>query len=217
MNGLNKRPLVLLSGGLDSTYLAYSLLQETDIDVMYVSGIQQPDKVKAEQAALENIYKWLEKNCKFKIYNKLEYNIECGGVNASNTKFGQISTWFYAALNMCGKYHSYVAMSFVAGDQIIYDLKEIEKAWNSLAPICQKEPASLSFPLVHYNKQYILSKMPKELVKLTWTCEFPIVKDKEYTECKLCTACVRKQMELSFFKRQNRLLKIKDKKENERK
>lgn len=55
-----KVPLLLFSGGLDSTYLvSYMLAENGPVDILYVNGGQAPEKMRLElEARQRNIQFW---------------------------------------------------------------------------------------------------------------------------------------------------------------
>jgi 7-cyano-7-deazaguanine synthase in queuosine biosynthesis len=193
----DKRPLLLLSGGLDSTYLAYLLLQETNIDVLYIKAPIVEEKIKAEKKALEKIYAYLNKHCKFKIIRKYEQDVSGVQIGASSRAFAQPNLWLFGALNILEKEHSDVFISYVSGDQIASCIDRLHSAWEHLVYVTKTTEHDLIFPFRFVSKQFILNRIPKALQKLTWTCEDPkVMKNKSYRKCGTCVPCVTSKINL---------------------
>jgi 7-cyano-7-deazaguanine synthase in queuosine biosynthesis len=192
-------PLVLLSGGLDSTFLAFKLLKETNIDILYIEGRQDPNKVKAEIKALDTIVSTLNANSEFKIVNCfLAKTVDLG---FNRMLFSQPSYWLFSTLHAYSeKIHSKVCMSYVVGDGISSMLPYLKTAWDNLSFALKHKPIPLEFPLQLYSKTEILNSLPKEYVEHTWSCELPIVDETienvpKFTPCQKCTACITRKVE----------------------
>lgn len=198
----NGRPLVLLSGGLDSTYLAFSLLQKTDIDVLYVKGRQSPLKIEAELQALENIYSYFKEFCPYRIINIFVSDVSHYYFDDSNIKFAQPSIWLFAAVNVIRKSHSSLQMAYVLGDQITRYIDRISATWDNLISFTRHSDQKVEFPLLESDKETIINNIPGELRKLTWTCELPRkLKNGKFKECNHCPACIGKQFYVFLSKK----------------
>lgn len=194
-----RRPLVLLSGGLDSTFLAFYLLQKTDIDILYVKAAQGIAKIEAEQYAREKVIKWLGRHAKYKIVNSYEVDVSAVPTTEDHS-FAQPLSWIYAAMNEChGQRHYSVMISYVMGDQICQHIPYFHTAWDALNFISKHNKVDLEFPLRRMTKSMILEAMPIELVNLTWVCELPIKKRTRYKACGHCTACITSETEKFRF------------------
>lgn len=193
-------PLVLLSGGLDSTYLAYLLLQTTDIDILYIDGRQSFDKVQAEKKALTSIIPLLNEIGNHKVRNLFLFQARDSGFE--HLLFQQAGYWFFGALqSYIGSFHSKVCMSYVQGDGINPNLHDFSKAWDHLTAAIKRTSIPLEFPLVLNSKEEILHRLPTNIRDEVWTCETPEVLTnpqdfvKDYKPCGKCVACVTLKVE----------------------
>lgn len=94
-----KRPLVLWSGGMDSSYLVMTYLERgIDIDFLYVKGPQGSNKIDQELEAIRKMREVFNKKFKGCIYNW--YEVDVSNIRAnSNHKLAQAYVWMFAALN----------------------------------------------------------------------------------------------------------------------
>ena len=202
-----KCPLILFSGGLDSTYLLSERLKVTDVDILYVKGPQGSVKSKQELQAREKILKWMEKNRPFKV--RTSYIEDISGIYIHhNQQFGQINSWFFSALNNCISHlHSSVEIAYVNGDDNNLMLPSIGYAWDHMQYVLFKDKTPLVFPLSLVSKQKILDSISVDLYKLTWVCELAAnesdtVIDK-YKPCGKCEACLTRKTEEYKYKIRN--------------
>jgi 7-cyano-7-deazaguanine synthase in queuosine biosynthesis len=187
-------PLVLLSGGLDSTYLLWKLLQDGPVEVIYIDGQQPDNKIQMETFAVRKVIEWCNENSPFSVVRYTK--VTCHTTHLSHDhKFGQPIAWMLGAVSFAtGKDHSYVAMSYVAGDQIACHIPDMEAAWKLLSSIVSHYPVELRIPLKFTTKDKIWDEMPKALRKLTWTCETPT---DDFEQCGRCVACLT-QMSVKY-------------------
>jgi 7-cyano-7-deazaguanine synthase in queuosine biosynthesis len=215
-----KIPLVLMSGGLDSTTLLYRNLMgsdDTDVDILYVDGYQHGAKRVAEQRAIRKITRWFADHSKERHIRKMN-NLSIGqdyiGVN---TKFSQMNHWMFGALMMInGNRHSRLEIGTVAGDGINLYQHSMEEAWKHLQYFTKiGDPVPLATPLALWDKFRLIDELPLELLDLVWVCELPVDENGvgvEFTHeaveklekddsipilpCGLCTSCVDHEMAL---------------------
>lgn len=187
----NKVPLVLFSGGVDSTYLLNTLLDISDVDVLYVKGPQGIDKVNCELEAREKIFKYFEKYKQFKIRNKFEIDLSAVPC-ASDFKNAQPLLWLFGAMTVCnGNIHCNVNIAYLMSDDICCKLDTIVKAWNNLCNVTKHEFINIKFPCQYLRKHNVLESIPAKLFKLTWSCESPIqIRNGKYKPCGECIPCI---------------------------
>lgn len=215
---MSKRPLILLSGGVDSAYLAQLAVSERHgFDRLYIKGGQGVNKIAAENEAVEAIVAHLDKNlamfigsesrsCRkrepvFSFDNFNHYHFPHQG-------FFQAYSWFFGAISAVDPdRHSSVQIGYLAGDQIAAAAHRLSQAWELLWPIFKQGAlVPLEFPLLtnYYTKRIVLGLISPELYKLTWVCERPVVKaqgeDTIYLECGKCDACVNREVEATRYK-----------------
>lgn len=207
----NKRPLILLSGGLDSAYQLYCTISHgTDVDTLYIAGDQDPLKIEKERQAVKDVLKYiLDEHVKHPgwgrviSHREITIKIENYGVSPG---FGQPFLWILGIARCINRdIHSEVLLSYVQGDQFCSSFPHLQQAWEHLYIGCI-EPTTdnmipLKAPMVAYvTKGYILTQIPEELLKLVWWCETPVQKGKEIHACGNCLSCIRMEKEL-FLKK----------------
>lgn len=186
-------PLVLFSGGLDSTYLLSQLLMETEVEVLYVRGPQGHDKERMEDLARSNILDWMAEHRPYRVREINSFRLPIGMVTNDDVAFQQVLPWLYAALcTVNGKRHSKVVISYVLGDQISQELGNLQAAWTSLVAATHHRGAPLEFPLSYVSKQTILEELPESLYEHVWYCELP----DDGLPCGKCPACITHESEL---------------------
>ena len=211
-----KVPLVLFSGGLDSTYLLYTLLQEGDVDVFRVESINlATDKQVAEGIAFNEVLGYFNeqfenKSIKGSIRFSKTIKISISGHSENIIDFGQMPIWLFAALHEVDEArHTSVNIGYVSGDQAASSTLALNYAWDWLRVACCPTRASvvLRFPLIHVDKETILKTLPTKLRDLVWFCDSPEkhITLNLYMSCGKCTPCIRMSkevfgMELSWHK-----------------
>lgn len=188
-------PLILFSGGLDSTYLLYQQLKKSDVEILYVAANQHERKITAEINQRRKIINWLSANAGehqlYRIRREMRVDMQIKELGL-DTAYHQIMPWFHAAIERStGQRHSEVQMAYVMGDQIAYELQNIQQGWDILSKSLKHYPIPLTFPLVRTHKSRIMRLMPAALQALTWHCELPEPAEGPdlYKACNLCTAC----------------------------
>jgi 7-cyano-7-deazaguanine synthase in queuosine biosynthesis len=204
-----KLPLLLFTGGLDSTYMLYRALQDGPVDTLYIPGVVGPDKEDAEHAARTRILSWLHKNAPHPVRQNITTEPFPLGDHRLLTLVQPVA-WLFATLKVVDpRLHSEVQLGYVITDQAATFHHEILGAWNNLNTLSKHEPVPMRFPLLTRQKTWIHESLPEPLRKLTWTCEFPMKKRptaKRWTPCGRCLTCLEAASipaKVEFF-RQNR-------------
>ncbi len=213
------RPLILFSGGLDSTTLLYDRLVRGDnVDVLYIDCGQGPNKIAAEKAAAINILDLFQD---FKSRGLLEAEVETRHMDAtfawsrghapSTFSFAQVLPWLVTAMQYVDSYkHSKVEIAYCMGDQISSELYKLQAVWAQLWSCISDRPlVPLEFPFLRQSKQYFLERLPSYLRDLTWVCEIPVDRHEEgddealagprWGQCWKCMACKRSKMEQELY------------------
>jgi 7-cyano-7-deazaguanine synthase in queuosine biosynthesis len=199
----NKRPLLLFSGGLDSTTMLYAALQESDVDVLFCDCGQHAQKIQAERLARRNIIRWMNEERvvesgkeRFHVVHEFNYS----GVNfasAPSMRSTQSVPWLVAALYHCDPCcHSEVRIGYVMGDDALIYRHEIQEAWRNLCLFSKTDAVPLEFPLLHYRKEQLLKWLPADLLDLIWVCETPKWRGMEIVACGHCKPCERHNREM---------------------
>lgn len=201
---MNKIPLVLYSGGLDSTNLVYALLQEGDVDVFYVSGQQSPTKIAAEKAARQRAKRWFyEEHVNGQLKGRIisDFSAEIGRtfVDAPDAALVQPITWLTAAFHVCDpKRHSALHVGYIAGDAALAEREHMvgfwQHGWRLLHWRRQKAPPlETMFSDRGWDKLEMLRILPEGLIPHIWVCEKPHVKMRRGEEhpkaCMRCKPC----------------------------
>ena len=196
-------PLILASGGLDSTWLLYERMQHTDVDILYVRNPQDEAKAKVEMRALAKITDWLERAMPHRVRNF--YVSTLGESNTSDdTRHAQVLSWVQAAMLVgSSRHHTSVEIGYVQGDTVAQKLPDIIRAWDALKSILKLNPVDLVFPLAYVPKSEILRAMQSELLALVWYCDYPgSLEDGSPLPppCNECPSCIRHQGEVYVAK-----------------
>lgn len=205
----DKHPLIVFSGGMDSSFLLYKSLLEGDVHTCYIRGSQGPIKVEAELAArkrLIEIATMLTGNqvlsdtivhIGFIETNKTTYHSTGGSYSRSefgvfpDSSWKQAPQWMFGlGLVADGWVHSEIRMGYVMFDDINEHLPDMSKAWDYISRFTKHHPISLKFPLSKTNKGAILENMPPEMLQKVWICELPEFNRKhQFIPCGKCPAC----------------------------
>jgi 7-cyano-7-deazaguanine synthase in queuosine biosynthesis len=200
----NKRPLLLFSGGLDSTAMLYYELQNTDVDVLYIKGGQHDQKIQAELLARNSILDWLKDDrpvepgkehhqvVRDRSFDSINFAVSPGILACQPT------SWMVAALyHVNPEIHSEVRIAYVMGDDALIYRHEMVNAWNYLLAFSKGvSDIPLVFPLMRWRKENILHHLPIQLVERVWVCELPVWKGQTITACGKCRPCKRHQKEM---------------------
>ncbi len=180
-----KRPLILFSGGLDSTFLLFDRLKHHgNVDVLYADGGQHIVKIHAEKLAREKIITALEKHTPHRVINRYEVgkigHAEADGVlKLPSIHRPQQTSWFLAALfTINPEIHTGVEIGNVLGDDNLGYVADLSKAWHHLMRATRLgcfhyEPPAMRFPIMEFDKSRCWNALPEDVRELVWTCETP--------------------------------------------
>lgn len=198
-------PLLLFSGGLDSTYLLERLLSQGNVETVYVKSSQGDEKIKKELDARDKIMQTLQANSKYHILaDHIVDAGERGQKSGGSWKFKQPHIWLFGALEISdARRHSELNIAYVSGDQIMSVLPTVKAAWDALQLLSKHDPIPVKFPLSLYTKQDILGGINHAAYKEVWVCEDPIGKPgmKGLSSCNRCTACNTRDANLFIWER----------------
>lgn len=190
-----KSVFVLMSSGVDSTYLALRLLNAGfAVKAGYVEICNNRSKTNAELHALDALSSLIQAQFpRFQYHNTIyrAYNLTS---SASNLRFKQVP-YFLHALTIAPA-TDYRALGYVRGDSAIRSLENIRQVYNSYKLICHSNFAPLVFPIKNIGKPSILHYMkaqyPSILKHCVW-CANPLGQD--FIPCGSCSPCIRRQKE----------------------
>ena len=189
-------PLVLFSGGLDSTYLLQTLLQEyKEVDVLCVELKSQPNQTARQNKAIDKILKRLA-NLQVKepdrygvIRHKHTFSNE--GLCFGGLSLNQMHIWITSAMCAVRRDTQGLYIGYVSGDDAIYSISSLQHAWANLIQACEflgNTPPQLYTPLGLTKKASILANIDPTLLKhVTW-CESV---DSKSDLCGVCPSCER--------------------------
>lgn len=186
-------PLVVFSGGLDSTFLLYKTLLDGNVETCYFDAGQHFYKVKAEMLARSKIVTILERitgnrvmkdtfvrfpppEVKVLHHYSTGHSTDFGRENIPNGTWGQAYLWMFGLLKVTDPHlHSKVRMGYVMGDEIAMHYDNLKLAWRSLQAFTKHVTLELEFPLATMLKESIVRDMPHDVMKHLWHCELPII------------------------------------------
>ena len=205
-----KKPLILFSGGLDSTYGLLCALANSSVDLLIVKSSRLPPGQNAEEIARNAIIDRIKKDTasgRFQhgIDNIHVVNLDIGtGSLSVGDKFAQLKYWIFSALEVVNPHiHSHVYVGYVSGDGILPHIHDIKKTWKHLYNVSKIGKVKIAFPLLYLTKQDIVDTLKhsinEDYLRMAWYCEFPdetIVgkgkkKRTEFTTCGKCMSCRR--------------------------
>lgn len=192
---MSLRPLVLYSGGLDSTYLiTLKINAKTPFDVLYVKGGQHYLKTAEELQMREKLLGWLNQqpdNPRVREYEvDLDWNncLKVGG--PAHVPLTQPQTWLFAAFRAFDpERHSSLQAGYVDGEG---DGQEhMLSIWNGLCQLVYGKTFPLEFPLLRFPKTVVLDRISTNAFDYVWVCENPRRASGVTYRCGHCYICVR--------------------------
>lgn len=201
---MKKNYLVFWSGGLDSTYLVYKLLNEGHhVSSAYIEISNNANKVKREKSAIQQILNsYTFQNLKQNHIHwgeSLTINLTMHAGNNTIIALVYIPIFLTAYTFLSSKEIDYCAIGYVLNDcaiSYIPDIKNVAEALNGLAIEDSKFPP-LVFPLIKKSKQEIYNELPWDVKQYTTCCENKLEQD----DCGECIPCKRLIMDGLFNNR----------------
>ncbi len=197
-------PLLLFSGGADSTYVLWGLLRTSPVDVLYVKAAQHPAKSEMELQRQAKIIEVLEKGALHGVRERIVKEVQIP-LNREHY-FQQVIPWMVGALAAFVPHrHSEVVMAYLMNDDIMINRSELLETWKYLTTLLYGEPVKLSLPLTHVRKRQIYEALDDGLQKLIWVCELPVEKGegkrRRIVACGDCPACQTQALQYQMLKR----------------
>lgn len=199
-----KRPLMLWSGGLDSTWMLWQALQKGDVDYVTVDGGQCRHKRRAEAHARSRALKWMRARTQFSV-RELACHVKLHLAEMPALTWSQTVPWLVGALSVVDpKKHSSLEIGYVMGDEVSCVHDTLKRTWEGLQQVSKHgDPVPLNFPLTWVTKRRILEAIPKGLYDCIWYCELPQLHTDPRVPmrvpCECCTACITHKTELYRF------------------
>lgn len=177
-----KKIAMLFSGGLDSTFLMYKNLKEGHkVHPFYIEISNNVDKIKIEKQQFLRLYHEFKKE----FDNNYRYNIEDPYIITkiqifqtydSQLMFTQIPLWLFSILYMSHNFDE-IQIGYVANDDAISYIKEIEKTYYSMGWMVHGKLPKLTFPILKHKKITMYEALPEQYKKLVFSCEAPLIHD----------------------------------------
>lgn len=196
---MNKVPLVLWSGGLDSTYIVWDELSRgNDIDIVYVNIENNTDKMKREHRAIDKLKVTLsEYDAKILREHKINIPTVQGNLH-KEVCLSQAFFWSYGLQMAYDRFrHSKVQMGYIKGDDFWPVKSMFEKTIQSSGnAFFGGRDIQLEYPLEYKDKHFIYShyndsEYGKRLLNdITW-CEEAGRVDGKWTANCTCIPCTK--------------------------
>ena len=202
---MDKVPLLLFSGGLDSTYMLQEALRDGDVETLYVSASQHPDKIKKELEHREKLFAKLRRiypNARVRRDRVVTLGNTMDGAMPDH-KFIQPALWLHAALTLIDgeDRHTELRIGYVNGDSNLSHLHDIRAAWDALNKFTKWHPVPVNFPLEFVKKKTVLRGIHPQLYKDIWVCETPKAHGKHIRACQQCEPCLTHAAALFVYER----------------
>lgn len=213
-------PLVLLSGGMDSTFMVQWMLEYTDVETLYVEANGHPMKNKKECEAREKLFRLFKKHAKHQVLN--DHQFKLNDVYRSNPQISGVQqiSWLTAGLCVYDEArHNSLNIGYVLGDQAPAFRQQYEEFWRAgwimtrghLSPV-----PPLVFPILNHQltKYDVINRIDKRLVTSTWVCELPELHGegmgKRIKSCGHCNPCRLLKNTIGDWELKNRRSYMKD-------
>jgi 7-cyano-7-deazaguanine synthase in queuosine biosynthesis len=188
-----KTVLVPWSGGLDSTYLVWSLLKGGhSVYGMYIDLQNNAEKVKCEKEALEKLEAYIRsKDCFGGNLCRLPDSV-VGIGHGGLFDMKQNCIWMLHAAYHCDTHIDEVQIGYVLNDCSVSFIPEMQRFWKALTAftgLTSKKLPPLKFPLIKHMKSEMEHEMPWDLTKNVWFCEVP----HGGKPCGSCQSCTRQK------------------------
>lgn len=185
-----KVPLVLFSGGMDSTYLvSYMLAEDGPVDILYVNGGQSGEKMRLELEARDRLIEFMNREYPNKIQRQYEIPQPVYLHDGQSKKWNQPNAWMQGAYRVLdAKRHNCVRVAYVDSDGAYFGkhLQHIEDQWASMLKHgFTGDHVPLEFPILHMTKLNVLEEIDKRLLPMVWVCELP----RDGKACQNCSPC----------------------------
>lgn len=203
----NKIPLVLWSGGLDSTFIVDSLLKKTQCDILHINSDSLiTNAIQKERKAIEQIQQYFDSNNEYnKIRNRYFIDFNFNAVINCNMIFRQTYIWICSILQVYDPtVHSGVYMGYLINDDIAFLTKDFKKGMKHISKTLFNKKIKMKFPLLEigYNKQHIIDYLPAELLNMVTYCENPDYKDNAFHDCGECASCIK----MNYYKEKKKYI-----------
>lgn len=188
-------PLVLFTGGMDSTLMLQMALHKGNCDTLYVETGQYPNAREREVKAQVHILEAL-KGAPYHVLR--QHTVIAPVIHCSkNDHMAHATRLLMAALTVVDPHrHCSVMLGGTRMDTIVINRDKLIFAWRGLTNITKWKPVPLETPLAHSSKHDVLTSLPSTLLSKVWVCEHPDTK-----RCDVCAPCVELANTLANYQR----------------
>ena len=198
--------VIMLSGGLDSTYLLFQQLRDTT-SIIHIHHVQvrkcggTQNQWRAENYTIPKIIKWMKNNFPNK---RIEFTTS--RFEYFNQYWPGWDTTYYTIIALevaksiyAQNIYSNIKIALGIEKNITRDpllgqrVNEYMEVFNAITSRMVNKPQFIK-PIVHLTKMDFIKDMPKELKNLTWSCRVPQKVGGEFIPCGRCHSC----LELAF-------------------
>lgn len=185
------RALLALSGGLDSTFVAWKWLQENPNGTLIVFHVNlrhdKEDRLTKEKQAVNNILNYFR--CKgLKNYKYLGNTVfDYGSLPRIMIKDIQIVAMFKAVILKTPQFLDVntVLLSWHKGEVNREDINRGYRVKAVFTALEVNRQITLEFPIEHKTRAQMVAELPKELLSYVWSCRKPL-NGKPCNKCKTC-------------------------------
>jgi 7-cyano-7-deazaguanine synthase in queuosine biosynthesis len=192
-----KVPLILFTGGMDSTLMLQQSLKRGSCDVLYIFHGQSVEVMIKEKAALNAIIAVATKDSEHSVED-VHYTTIPEMVNDDHdTDTSKIARLLTAAVSQIDPHlHTTLMVGGVKGDPFFADRDKLGRLWTLLTSMTKFRSLPLDFPLASYSKHEVIANLNPELAQLTVYCEAPTDEP-----CRVCTSCKALGAAMSEYRR----------------
>ena len=193
--------LVMLSGGIDSAYMLYQQLTETELPIHahhIVHRTKTEPRADVENFACQRIVKLLQEYVRPFTYSTSAVNTQQFTYPGWDTDT-QMLMGIRVAANMNSQMTT-LMLGITADDTVRPDIQDrikrnvLPNLWKALhqsidKPARKRINDQVKFPIIELTKVEIFERIPEDLLELTWSCRRPIREGVTVRPCGRCHAC----------------------------
>lgn len=198
----SKYIVVMLSGGLDSTYTAYKMLRDTKDDtLLHIHHCEQRkgnvgDQWRMETIQVPKIIAWLRKE-----FPKRNIQVSTSRFEYRNSYWSgwDITHFTIFSIDVAKSIYAQnigaeisialgIEKNLTRDDGLSYRMDEYMEVFKAMTSRMNTKPEFIK-PIVHMDRFDIIADIPPELRELTWSCRSPQRAGATYIKCGRCHAC----------------------------
>lgn len=197
-----KVPLILWSGGLDSTYLVYDrLINGHPVDVLNVELENNDDIQVHEKAAMGSMAKILQADKSLAAGIRNNYTYRLNRLCASIT-FAQPLCWTFAYMSVLDTdKHSSIEIGYVEGDDFWHHKHDIVNYVKTIMSVHFPSPVPVEFPLEWIDKAAILRNMGSTVLGRKLLSKVRYCESVDKKACGTCASCIKHGMYADLVKK----------------